>query len=56
LIEDEDAIAGDSEHFNDTVHFKDAGSERMAERVSQAFAADKEAQRILTKAKKTRRE
>ena len=56
LIEGEDAIAGDSEHFNDTVHFKDAGSERMAERVSQALAADVEAQQILTESRQARRE
>jgi lysophospholipase L1-like esterase len=54
LIEGEDAIPGDPEHFNDTVHFKDAGSEQMAERVSQALAVDKEAHRVLTGSKHAR--
>jgi len=47
LIEEEDAIPGDPEHFNDTVHFRDAGSERMAHRVSQALAADPDVRRLL---------
>jgi lysophospholipase L1-like esterase len=50
LIGGEDTIPGDPEHFNDTVHFKDAGSERMAERVAGALAADPEARRVLTNA------
>ena len=37
LIDGEMMIPGDSEHFNDTVHFKDAGSRVMARRVSQAL-------------------
>ena len=37
LIDDEAVVPGDSEHFNDTVHFKDAGSQIMAERVSEAL-------------------
>ena len=37
LIGDEVMIPGDSDHFNDTVHFKDAGSRVMARRVSQAL-------------------
>jgi lysophospholipase L1-like esterase len=54
LIEGEDAIPGDTEHFNDTVHFKDAGSERMAERVSQALAVDRETHRLLIGSKHPR--
>jgi lysophospholipase L1-like esterase len=37
LIGSEEMIPGDSEHFNDTVHFKDAGSRIMAHRISQAL-------------------
>lgn len=40
LIEGEEMIPADSEHFNDTVHFKDAGSRIMARRVSEALLAD----------------
>jgi lysophospholipase L1-like esterase len=38
LIGSEDAIPGDSVHFNDSVHFKDPGAHRMAERVSTVLA------------------
>jgi lysophospholipase L1-like esterase len=38
LIENEDSIPGDGVHFADTVHFTDAGSARMAQRVTQALA------------------
>jgi hypothetical protein len=37
LIDGEELIPGDGEHFNDTVHFKDAGSRTMARRVSGAL-------------------
>jgi lysophospholipase L1-like esterase len=37
LIEDENAIPGDDRHFNDSVHFKDAGSVLMAQRVAGAL-------------------
>jgi lysophospholipase L1-like esterase len=37
LIGDEDSIPGDSLHFHDSVHFTDAGSEAMAERVYSAL-------------------
>ncbi|MEA2078697.1 MAG: SGNH/GDSL hydrolase family protein [Pseudomonadota bacterium] len=37
LIGGEAIIPGDSEHFNDTVHFKDAGSRIMAQRVRGAL-------------------
>jgi lysophospholipase L1-like esterase len=47
LIDGEDMIPGDAQHFNDTVHFKDAGSEPMADRVAQAVAADPGVRRLL---------
>lgn len=37
LIRGEEIIPGDGEHFNDTVHFKDAGSRIMAQRVAEAL-------------------
>jgi len=37
LIEGEMLIPGDGEYFNDSVHFKDAGSRIMARRVSRAL-------------------
>lgn len=37
LIEKEMSIPGDDAHFNDSVHFKDAGSKLMAKRVSDAL-------------------
>ena len=37
LIGGEVMIPGDGEHFNDSVHFKDAGSRIMAQRVSEAL-------------------
>ena len=37
LIADELAIPGDAAHFTDTVHFTDAGSRAMAERVSRVL-------------------
>ena len=40
LIEAELAVPGDSEHFNDSVHFKDAGARAMADAVLEALVAD----------------
>jgi lysophospholipase L1-like esterase len=40
LISGDEIIPGTSEYFNDTVHFKDAGSRIMARRVSQALLND----------------
>ncbi len=34
LVEEENSIPGDGAHFNDTVHFKDAGSRAMADRIA----------------------
>lgn len=42
LIDGDAIIPGNSEYFNDTVHFKDAGSRVMARRVSQALLNDPE--------------
>jgi hypothetical protein len=39
LIDGEETIPGDAAHFADTVHFTDAGSERMAARVTGALLA-----------------
>ena len=39
LIEGENDIPGDPVHFTDTVHFTDAGSKAMAERVSRALVS-----------------
>ena len=38
LVGNELAIPGDTLHFNDTVHFKDAGSRAMAERVVEGLS------------------
>lgn len=40
LIADEDRIPGDPVHFNDSVHFTDAGSRAMAQRVVDGLLAD----------------
>ncbi|HIJ84374.1 MAG TPA: SGNH/GDSL hydrolase family protein, partial [Magnetococcales bacterium] len=37
LIGGEDTIPGDPQHFNDSIHFTDAGNQRMAERVIQTL-------------------
>jgi len=42
LIDGEGMIPGNSEYFNDTVHFKDAGSRIMARRVSDALLKSSE--------------
>ena len=40
LIDGEHAIPGDAAHFVDTIHFTDAGSRAMAERVTRALRGD----------------
>jgi hypothetical protein len=40
LVKGEAMIPADGERFNDTVHFKHAGSRIMARRVSEALLAD----------------
>lgn len=47
LIDGEQQIPGDAVHFNDSVHFKDAGSKAMAARVTDALTADAGWQRLL---------
>ena len=46
LIDVETAIPGDSNHFNDSVHFTDTGSIVMANRVSEALLKSAEFQAI----------
>jgi len=38
LVDNENDIPGDPQHFTDTVHFADAGSKAMADRVSRTLA------------------
>ncbi len=47
LIEGENDIPGDMRHFNDSVHFTDAGSEAMARRVSTALIASESVRAAL---------
>lgn len=47
LIGGEMDIPGDDKHFNDTVHFKDAGSRLMAKRVSDALLNAAPFQRLV---------
>ena len=47
LIGGEDAIPGDGEHFADSVHFRDAGSALMADRVANALIASPEFNRLV---------
>lgn len=46
LVEHENEIPGDPMHFNDTVHFKDAGSRVQADRIVSALLGSAEFQRI----------
>lgn len=47
LIAGEMMIPGNNEYFNDTVHFKDAGSQIMASRVSEALLKTPELQSLV---------
>jgi lysophospholipase L1-like esterase len=49
LIEGEYDIPGDSAHFKDTVHFTDAGSRAMAERVSQSLISSAAFRELVSK-------
>jgi lysophospholipase L1-like esterase len=49
LIDGEDEIPGDPQHFVDTVHFTDAGSQAMAVRVSRALSHSREIEALLTR-------
>ncbi len=46
LIEGENDIPGDAAHFTDSVHFSDAGSSAMAERISRALIASAAVQQV----------
>lgn len=52
LIEGEDEIPGDPAHFTDTVHFTDAGSRAMAQRISRALASSPMLKQILLSTRK----
>jgi lysophospholipase L1-like esterase len=47
LIEGEDDIPGDPAHFTDTVHFTDAGSRAMAQRISRALISSPMLKQLL---------
>lgn len=47
LIDGENSIPGDDTHFNDSVHFKDAGSVAMARRVATALVNSADVQSIV---------
>jgi lysophospholipase L1-like esterase len=47
IIDGENDIPGDPEHFVDSVHFSDAGARRMAERVARALAGAPELERLV---------
>jgi len=47
LIGGEDDIPGDRRHFTDTVHFTDAGSEAMADRVSKALSSSRDVATLI---------
>jgi lysophospholipase L1-like esterase len=47
LIQGENEIPADSTHFTDTVHFTDAGSRAMAERISRALVSSPRLRNLL---------
>lgn len=49
LIANEDSIPGDPLHFNDSIHFTDAGNGVMSERVSHALLSSADFQEFLKK-------
>ena len=49
LIEGEDTIPGDDEHFRDSVHFSDVGSRAMANRVAAGLIASPEFNRLVAR-------
>jgi lysophospholipase L1-like esterase len=49
LVGDEDSIPGDAEHYVDWVHFSDAGSRAMANRVAQALIASPAVQALVAR-------
>lgn len=55
LIEGENDIPGDDAHFNDSVHFKDAGSAVMARRIETALKAAPVFQRLRLERRQNRK-
>jgi len=53
LIGGENEIPGDASHFVDSVHFTDAGSRRMADRVVEALSQDPEIAALILERKST---
>jgi lysophospholipase L1-like esterase len=51
LVGDEYSIPGDAEHYVDWVHFSDAGSRAMANRVAQALIASPAVQALVARSK-----
>jgi hypothetical protein len=51
LIEGEDSIPGDDEHFADTVHFRDPGLRLQADRVLSGILASEPYQTLLERRK-----
>jgi lysophospholipase L1-like esterase len=49
LVGDEDSIPGDAKHYVDSVHFSDAGSGEMADRVAQALIASPAVQALVAR-------
>jgi lysophospholipase L1-like esterase len=47
LIDGEHTIPGDAEHFSDSVHFTDAGSRAMADRVLRALTEDHSVRKVF---------
>jgi lysophospholipase L1-like esterase len=52
LVGGEDSIPGDAEHYVDWVHFSDAGSRAMANRVAQALIASPAVQALVARNQK----
>ena len=47
IVENENSIPGDSQHFNDSVHFKDLGSQLQADRIVSALINSDQLQQIV---------
>ena len=54
LIDGENDIPGDPLHFTDTVHFSDAGSKAMAQRIHRSLVASPSLRKVLVDAAVTR--
>jgi hypothetical protein len=51
LVDGEASIPGDDQHFNDSIHFKDAGCVLMAKRVSDALLQSKALRALVSQHK-----